>query len=316
MTTPVDRETGIFNTDGSVSELFLPWRVLNQHLASATYLGSFTMPSGSHNVVFSEGQTGFMIVWNDRKSVEQLYLGEDVKAIDLWGRPLPLEQAVSNRNTPEQKITVTSWPILLKGIDIAVAEWRMRFTLENKRLPSTLGLRTELPLSIDNTLGSSVYGTVSLHAPTLLQPTAVPANARFQMGEGSSQRVQLPIPVLTGASAGKHALRFDFQATADREVSFSAYDSLVLGIGDIELTWETIDINQERAILRVEVTNSNARPVSFDCKLFPPERPYQFFQITNAPTGTTQREVVLPCAALPKGPGCRLNAPRSTAIEN
>ena len=299
MTTPIDRETGIFNPDNSVGELFLPWRVLNQNLASSNYVGSFNMPGASTNAVFREGQTGVMILWNDRPTIEQLYLGDDVKATDLWGRPLQVEQVKSDRGSAEQRLHVNAWPILLRGININVAMWRMQFKLENKSLPSTLAVQTKLPVSIENTLGQSTYGSVALHAPTLVQKGGQPA--RFQLAEGARESLEMPIPLRSDASAGKHSLRFDFQATSQRELSFSAYDSLTLGIGDIELVWEAIEIGPDRAVLRVELNNLQSQAVSFDCRLHPPERPYRRFQIMNAPPGMTQRDLVLPLDGVQPG---------------
>ncbi len=292
LTTPIDRDTGIFNPDQSVGELFLPWRVLNQHLAGATFVGSFNMPGSSTNVVFREGQQGCMIVWNDRPTVEQLYLGEDVRAIDLWGRPLPLEHVKSDRGFAEQKLPVGPWPILLRGIDVNVAQWRMKFKLETKSLPSTLAVQTKLPVSVQNTLDQSTYGTIQVHAPSLMQSGS--QGVRFQLSEGAEDRVEIPIPLRTDASAGKHALRFDFQVSGPREMAFSAYDSLTLGIGDIEMVWETLEVAKDRAVLRVELNNLLSQPVNFDCRLFPPERPYRRFQITNAPPGHSQRDLELP----------------------
>lgn len=299
VTTPIDSETGIFNPDNSVGELFLPWRILNQNLATASYLGSFTMPGASSNFVFREGQSGFMILWNDRPTVEQLYLGDDVKATDLWGRPVAIEQTKSDRGSPEQRLQVGSWPILLNGINVNVALWRMRFKLETKNLPSTLALKSKLPLSLENTFDQATYGSVSVYAPGLVQKGVQPVP--FQLVEGGQDRLELPLPLLSDASAGKHSLRFDFQATSQRDINFSVYDSLTLGIGDVELVWETMDVGKDRAVLRVELNNLLSEAVSFDCRLFPPERPYRRFQIMNAPPGTTQRDLVLPLDGVPPG---------------
>ena len=299
MTTPIDRETGIFNPDNSVGELFLPWRVLNQNLATASYLGAFTMPGSSTNHVFREGNSGCIILWNDRPTVEQLYLGDDVQATDLWGRPLPIEQTKSERGSPEQRLQVGPWPILLRGINVNVALWRMRLKMETKSLPSTLAVQTKLPITIENTLGQSTFGSVYVHAPTLKQMGG--QGVRFQISEGGEERLEIPLPLKSDASAGKHLLRFDFQATAQRELNFSAYDSLTLGIGDIDLVWETIEVDNDRAVLRVELNNSLTQPVSFDCRLHPHQRPYRRFQIMDAPPGTTQRDLVLPLEGVEPG---------------
>ena len=295
VTTPMSSETGIFNPDGSVGELFLPWRLLNRKLATATFLGSVNMPGGSTNFVFAEGQTGFMILWNDRTAVEQLYLGDEVVATDLWGKTFPVEETKSDRNTSEQKLLVTSWPVLVHGINLPVANWRMRFQLEKNSLPSTPAQRAELPITVENTLSQSAFGTLSLSSPTLLQ-SGSPVT-QLQMNAGERRSTSVPVPLRNDASAGKHALRFDFQINSDREYAFSAYENLTLGNGDIELQWDALEVTETQATIRVEVTNKTNQPVSFDCKLFPPRQPYRRFQITNAPAGQTVRDIVLPLTA-------------------
>jgi hypothetical protein len=292
VTKPLDHETGIFNPDGSVGDLFLPWRLLNRHLATANYLGSINMPGGSTNYVFAEGETGFMLLWNDRAAVEQLYLGDTIRATDLWGRPLTVENVRSDRNAPEQRLKVTAWPILVTGISVPIANWRMRFQLENRSLPSSLAQRTELPITVENTLSESTYGTVTLHAPTLLNATG--GGTRVQLTSGQQQQLNLPVPLRNDASAGKHSLRFDFQLSGQRDYFFSVYESLTLGIGDVELLWETLELTDDGASLRVEIVNKTNRPVSFDCKLFPLQQPYRRFQITEAPPGHSARDIFLP----------------------
>ncbi len=292
VTTPLDKDTGIFNSDGSVGELFLPWRLLNQHLATASYLGSINMPSGSTNQIFAQGDDGVMILWSDKPVDEQLYLGDDIRATDLWGKSILVERVTSDHNTPEQRIHVGPWPILVTGISVPVAKWRSRFDLENRSLDSVVAQRTELNLNLENTFKESCFGTVSLNAPSLLQ--LGPATTRLQASANDRQRVSLPMSIRPDANAGKHLLRFDFNISTDREYSFSTYDSLTLGIGNVELRWETVEADAQRAILRLEIANDTPQPVSFQCKLFPPKQAYRPVQITNAPPGTTQREFVLP----------------------
>ncbi|MGN6547101.1 MAG: hypothetical protein ACTHK7_18750, partial [Aureliella sp.] len=292
VTRPLDHDTGIFNPDASVGDLFLPWRLLNQNLATASYLGSINMPGGSTNYIFAEGDTGFMLLWNDRTADEQLYLGDNIRATDLWGRPLAVENVHSDRNAPEQRLTVTPWPVLVTGISVPIANWRIRFKLQNRSLPSSLAQRTELPISIENTLSASTYGTVTLHAPTLLGGNS--GGTPVQLTAGQQQQLNLPMPLRNDASAGKHSLRFDFQLAGQRDYSFSVYDWLTLGIGDVELLWETLELTEVGASLRVEIINRGLRPVSFDCKLFPLQQPYRRFQISDAPPGHTARDIFLP----------------------
>jgi len=270
--------------------------VLNQHLAAAEYLGSVNLPGGSTNHILMHGQTGTMVLWNDRPVVEQLYLGEDLRAVDVWGRQVAIEQVMSNTGQPEHRLSVNQWPLIVHGVNVPVAKWRMRFQLKNRSLPSLVSQRTELPIDIENSLAQSASGSVTLHAPSLLQSQALPL--QFQMGPGEQASYKLPVPVRTDASAGSHPLRFDFQVTGDRDYRFSVYDALTFGAGDVELHWEVLDVSPQRLGLRVELFNQTESRINFDCKVFPPNQPYRRFQITDIPPGNSVREIALPFADL------------------
>ena len=49
------------------------------------------MPSGSENRIFlrPDGQV-VMVVWNAKPTQEMLFLGNDVRQIDVWGGTTPL----------------------------------------------------------------------------------------------------------------------------------------------------------------------------------------------------------------------------------
>ncbi len=164
---------------------------------------------------------------------------------------------------------------------------------------STLAVQTKLPISIENTLGQSTYGLVNVHAPTLKQMGG--QGVRFQMSEGGQERLEIPLPLKSDASAGKHSLRFDFQAHAQREISFSVYDFIDPRYWRYRLGLGNDGSYQGSSDLRVELNNLLGQPVSFDCRLHPHQKPYRRFQIMDAPPGTTQRDLVLPLDGVEPG---------------
>ena len=101
---PFDPETGLMNPDGTPGELFLPWRTLALELSGTHYLGKLHLPHESNNLLFSRGQDAAMVVWNERSAIETLYLGDEVRQIDLWGRrktPPPRRKSTNHlRFTP------------------------------------------------------------------------------------------------------------------------------------------------------------------------------------------------------------------------
>jgi hypothetical protein len=299
VTTPLDSDTGLFTPEGAAGEMLLPWRILNRHLAQADYLGSVQLPGGSVNHVLARGADGTMIVWNDRPVVEQLYLGDDVKIIDLWGREAAATELRSAPGRVEQKVTVGPWPLIITGVNVPVAKWRMGLKLAMPQIGWQTLSRPEAQLQLRNPFPQTVQGVIHIDAPTLLRSEQKPV--RFQAGTGDNPRLLVPLALRSDASAGKHPIRFDFNVTAEKDMVFSAYDSLTLGIEEVEITWDAVLDTAGNLSLHMTMLNKSENSVSFDCKLFPPNQPYRRFQIASAPPGHSVREMNFPFGAQAEG---------------
>ena len=294
LTHPLDRQIGIYNPDGSAAELLIPWRTMAVNIGGAVPIGSIDMPSQSTNHVFRNGEQGVMIVWNDRLTKERLYLGDKVEGSDIWGRAVEVLTHRDAGNRLEQEIDVGPWPLVLSGISIPVAEWGQAFQLKTKNLDSSVDHKKTLNLALTNTFGQAIHGKVRAIAPALIQANSPPLT--IQLHADGPKDFDMPIVLNSNASAGLHTIRFDFDITADRRYQFSMYRNLTLGLGDVQMDWLVLRQEDGRTILRLELQNHGTQPISFDCKLFPPSRPYQRFQISQANPGRTVREfwVALP----------------------
>ena len=58
------------------------------------------MPNGSSNHVFARAGEVVMVVWNNRPIEEALYLGEDVRQLDVWGRMTRLRETDAGHVIP------------------------------------------------------------------------------------------------------------------------------------------------------------------------------------------------------------------------
>lgn len=291
VTEPFDSRRGIFNSDGSIGELLIPWRSLVSNIGAATYVGSMDMPNGSLNHVFQRDNDGLMLLWNDKPTTEQLYLGEKLKGLDLWGRTVSLKQQSTDQAQHESTIDVGPWPMIIKGINVQVVQFRQAFELRTRNIDSLVGQQQSLECYVRNTFKQSIQGTVTTTAPTLLQNGV--SKKQIQLSTDSGNELSIPILLRSDASAGTHPIRFDFDLQADRRYQFSVYRSLTLGSGNIEMQWTAQREGGQRGLLRLELDNNSEQPVSFDCKLFPPGLPYQRFQIMGANPGRTSREFFL-----------------------
>ncbi len=288
---PLDPNIGLFNSEFEPQPMSVPWRTLVRHIGSANYLGTIELSQGSTNHLFENGNEGVMLVWSELPKTEQLYLGENVSIIDMWGRNIPIESKQSARGQDEQSFEVGPWPILVRGVDLRIAKFRMLFNLKSSNLLSAAGRGQELPLELTNTFGQAVRGKMKLVAPTLLQNGL--ATMPIVLSNNQSIDAKLPLQVRSDASAGKHDLRFEFELTTDKVYTFSTYRSLTLGFEDIEMIWQADKESEGLLVLRVEITNRGSVETTFNCKFFPPPYAYQHFQIDKIPIGTIHREFIV-----------------------
>lgn len=230
-----------------------------------------------------------MLLWNDHPTVEHLYVGEHVRASDVWGKSIAVEAVLSERGTPQQQLSIGPWPVFVHGVDLDIIRFEQQFHMQLDSLHNALAVAQELPVSLTNTLPQNASGSVTIASPTLLSSAS--SQSHVQLPSGVQLEKSLPIFLRPDASAGKHRLRFDFDLTAGKPYHFSIYRSVKLGRGDIELTWDGTRTPDDWLELRVEVQNNTSDTVMFDCKLFPVGRPYLRFQIQEARPGTTIQDI-------------------------
>jgi hypothetical protein len=229
-----------------------------------------------------------MLLWSDKEQTEQLYLGEQIRAIDLWGRKIEIEEVISANNQREQKLPVGPLPIIVYGINSAVAKFRMQFELGSTSIPSLVGRDQNIAIKVSNPFPVAIRGRIDLTAPTLLQNGV--ASLPLALGPDRMLDTNLPIQLRSDASAGKHPVRFDFRVEAEQQYNFSTYHELSLGFDDIDLQWSVLKETENRLTLRLEATNRGTKSTTFECKLFPSPFPYQSFQAEDLAMGTTNRE--------------------------
>ena len=291
VTKPMDPDVGLFNSSFEPQVISVPWRTLVEHVGTANYVGKIVLPGGSQNHIFQNGKHGCMVVWNDNAKEEQLYLGTDVDAVDLWGRSVPVEKAKSPRNGLEQRVAVGPWPIILRGIDLPVARFRMQFELGTASLQSLTGRGQAVPIKVGNPFGKVVRGSMDLVAPTLLEKDV--ASLSLQVTPDRVLEKDFPLALRSDVSAGKHAVRFDFQIEADKTERFSTYHELTVGFDDIEFQWQLQKISETSVLLRLTANNRGNLETTFQCKFFPPPYPYQHFQAEKLVPGNNNREYLI-----------------------
>ncbi len=296
VTKPMDPDTGLFNSNFEPQVISVPWRTLVEYIGPANYVGKITLPGGSQNHIFQSGKAGFMVLWNDNPKIEQLYLGSDVEAVDLFGRAVQVEQARSPRNGIEQRLSVGPWPIIVKGIDLPIARFRMQFELGTASLQSLSGRGQTVPIKVGNPYGQVIRGNMDLVAPTLLEKEF--SSLSIQVTPDRVLEKDFPLELRSDVSAGKHAVRFDFQIEADKTQRFSTYHELTVGFDDIDFQWQLQKVSDTSVLLRLTAINRGNLETTFNCKFFPPPYPYQHFQAEKLAPGNNNREFLIQLPAV------------------
>jgi hypothetical protein len=288
---PLRPELRLFTDEKKIGEMLIPWRELVYALGDTEYVGSIEMPAGSVNHVLTDQNETLMLIWNERECVEQVYLGDELRATDLFGRVIEMETAQSDRGTLEQRIPVNAWPIIIRGVDRDLIGFQMAFELKFDSLSGSVITGQTIPVSITNTLPQSATGKVTIVSPSLLSGDK--SEYPIQLSNSLTQLKLLPVFIRNDASAGAHRLRFDFDLISSKPYHFSIYRTTSLGAGEIELTWDVTRNAEGLTELRVQIRNESEETVAFDCKLFPQGKPYQRFRIHDSKPGITVQEIRL-----------------------
>lgn len=290
LTDPFDPHHGVTHEDGTPRELLLPWRTTATLLGGAEYLGTLHLPGGSTNQLFRRGNEAMMVVWNRTPTEEALYLGEQIEHFDLWGRDIA-HRAVVENGIPAQAIQVDTLPTFVTGLSLPVALWRIHLAFETPNLPSVFGRDQVARYRFRNTFHQGVGGEVKIAVPDDWEIT--PLTQTFRAAESEDVKQAFDVRFKADTQSGKQMLRLDFKLTGDRDYAFSAFQPLMVGVGDIAI--ETITRLNDAGELVVEQTFVNKTDdfVSFNCLLFAPGRRRERVQVMNLGGGRHSASYVL-----------------------
>jgi len=264
-TDPFSSDHGLMNDDGTPGELVLPWRTTALLLGGAEHLGSIELPGASPNHVFARGESAVMLVFNHHPQEEVLYLGEDVKQLDLWGRVSAPEQ-----RGHRQVIRAGPLPTFVTGLDASIARWRMGVRFERDRIPSVFGHPHANSLTLTSDFAGRVAGRLELIGPSIwsIEPRA----AAFDLSRGDALIHPFTVRLPLNATNGDHPLRVDFDIRGGQPRRFSAYRRLHVGLGEVRLELATQLGDGGALEVRQRITNESGAPAGFTCQLFAPGR--------------------------------------------
>ena len=218
-----------------------------------------------------------MVVWNDTPGQEVVYLGDEVRQVDPWGRTTTPRQ-----QEHRQMIEVGSLPTFVTGVSEKIVRWRQSFSLASDRVPSVIGGPHQNSLRLTNSFDGEVVGQLELVAPASWNLD--PCRIEFQLGQNARLEQAFRIMLPYNATSGRHPIRVDFEldpptvpgtvpggARAPKR-RFSVYRHLDVGPNDVYI--EIVTRLNQQGELEVEqhLVNDTQGPVSLRCHLFPPGR--------------------------------------------
>jgi hypothetical protein len=271
---PFNDRTGLMNEDGTPGELLLPWRTTANALSGAKYLGSVILPEGSNNQVFSRDGEIVMVIWNSRPVEERVFLGENIRQLDLWGRGVKPREDEHNH-----VISVGTLPSFLVGLSEPIVRWNMEFAFEKSQLPSIFGTSHSNAVRIKNFFPQGAAGQVRLNTPEVWK--TLPRVIGFKLAAGEELHEPFTIQLPVDATNGHNAIRVDFQITADRDYQFSVYRDLEVGLGDVVIEMSSHLNAQGELEVEQFFTNKTDQLVSFKCSLYAPDRRRLVSQVTR-----------------------------------
>jgi hypothetical protein len=280
VTKPFDDDRGLMRADGMPAELLLPWRTTAAMLGGAHYLGEIQLPAGSENRIFlrPDGQV-VMVAWNSSPAREALYLGANVRQIDILGRTRP-----ATLQGREQVIDVGPAPTFVLGLHEAITRWRMHARFERTQVPSIFSKPHVNALVFKNYFPQGVGGSVKIvvvqnqdaNEPagrpdtaagfTLDRWTIEPPQSTFQIAPEAEARFPFDVK-LKNALYGKQPIRVDFAIEADERLEFSVYRAIEVGTEDLALQVRSHLDKDGVLVVEQLMANLSDRLADFKCHL-------------------------------------------------
>jgi hypothetical protein len=289
---PFADDVGFLGTNGSPREMFLPYRTILEAIKRKEYIGEMSMDGGSRNALLASDSDSCLVVWSSSPVTEQFFLGEQVDAIDSWGRKVDIEKT-DTQFGPEHRIQLDKWPVIIRGVDAKIAMWRMGVTMDQQRLDSLIGLPQQLNVRFNNPFSFPVSGRIDLVAPGVFANDM--ESATFDVGASSEVSVPIDVLVRPDATSQDSPVRIVVSLNTSPPKRFSISKTLRIGNDDVEFETAYRISDSDELWLDIDAINHTDKPTSFDCQLFIPERRNERIQIASVETRKT-RTVVLPKA--------------------
>ena len=222
------------------------------------------MPNYSDNHVFVRKGEAIIVMWNHKKkTTENIFLGENVIALDEWGTKLDL---VRNKEG-EYLIDIDSSPVILRNCSEKIVNWMMNVKFAKGRLPSSTELHAE-KLIVVNTFTNGVAGSVTVDGPKDWEID--PKLFNFGLAKDETFEFPLYIKLPASTSLGKQVIKLEFLIEDDRQYRFTLFYDYEIGLDDIQLDVTVTEVPEKDELIVEQIITNNTTPpelLDFRCSL-------------------------------------------------
>ncbi|WP_153558629.1 hypothetical protein [Roseimaritima sediminicola] len=287
---PTAPQLGLLRPSGLPDVMLLPWRTTAATIGTLRREGSITLPGGSSNIVLSDGTRCVLIVWNTNPTVEEIYLGEDVEELSVWGRRQAAE-TVRDRRGKRQRILAEPIPKFIVGVHPLMTRFRMAVELDRASIDSLLGRTQTVGVRLQNPSERPLEGDLVMRANDAWDLPRRPLS--WQIRGGGAVLQDVPVTLRSNAKTGVEDITLEFRLGQPASQPFMVYRQLRVGPEglDVQITTRLDETGQ--LVVRLEMDNSSAARQSYDCRLFPPGRQYQRRTVTVDAGQRVRREFAL-----------------------
>jgi len=292
---PLSEESGFLSPEGTPREMFVPYRTMIDALLHKSYIGKLDLKSGSENALLSDEQNSCFVVWSTKPTEEQLFLGANATASDIWGRPVPI-QTIQTPYGPEHRFAIDQWPVIIKGVDTQVALWRMGLNLDAKRIDSLVGLSQEVQVIFKNPFSYPASGRIELVAPDVFANEV--ESSLFELGPKSTGTIPVKVLLRSDISALDTPVHIIAYMNGVPSVQFAVEKILRIGNDEVDIETRYRISDADELWIDIDVTNYLDKPVGFDCMLLIPDRRRERVIIPRVVDRTTKTLVLAKASEL------------------
>ncbi len=245
-----------------------PWlRTLFRYLAGKRAVAAIRPTDDVLGVIFVGGDDAVLALWSWRDTPRpqpvSLYLGREAKAVDLWGRPVPLV-----RHDWRVEIPVGPQPVIVHQVEVGLAVLQASYQLDPQEI--VIDRPKQQPvIHFLNPFDDRMSGTLTLDGPPTW--TIEPDSVAFVLNphEQFEQRLEIKLP--PEPLAGDEPVRVEMDVEAPLEAKLRFNEKISVGLSDIRVEgtarWEGSDLIVEQTL-----RNRSDRTVAFTAFCEPPGR--------------------------------------------